>query len=164
MRCKEAENKLLENPKGIAPDLVRHLSECRRCSQFRDDIERIRGGLRELPRPAPRKDLADQTRARCLAAIAADTATSPCARPETPPAPVPVAIWAALAALIILTGLIMIPGLGELIDRTRSLLSAAVLALLLQNAVTLILAPILLRACRNRPINIEGFPMNGNAS
>ena len=163
MRCKQAEQRLMESLTHIPEDLAGHLIDCPGCSRLRDDLDRIHGGLRDLRVPTPSDELLSRTRALCLAVLAESPEDPTLMKRKTASAPVPRWIWAALGALIILTGLIMIPGVGELLGRTRSLLSATVLTLLLQNAVTLILAPILLRACRNRRIRMEECPLNGSA-
>jgi len=168
MRCKDAERMIVESDGRAAiggrEALDEHLAGCRRCGRFRDEVERIQGQRGKIPRPVPSATLLEETRRRCLAAIAAgpESDGAPAKRTSGPAVPAP--IWAALAALIVLTGLIMIPGLRDLLTRTRSFLSATVLALILQNAMTLILAPILLRARRNRHVNMGSLPLNGSAS
>jgi hypothetical protein len=159
MRCKDVERHLVENPAKLSEDIREHLAGCPRCARLREDLALLRTRIQSLPRPVPPQSLRERTRGRCLALLSAHREAEPGFR-RAAGTPIPAPIWIALAALIVLTGLVMLPGLGELFNRSGSKLSAAVLALLLQNAGMLVLAPILLRAGRRPRARVNGYALD----
>lgn len=156
MRCKNVERHLVENPAEVPEDIREHIAGCPRCARFHEDLSLLRTRIQGLHRPVPPISLRERTRSHCLSLLA--TRSDPeSGLHRSAGTPIPTPIWIALAALIVLTGLVMLPGLGELFNRSGSLLSAAVLALLLQNAGMLVLAPILLRAGRRPQARVNGY-------
>jgi anti-sigma factor RsiW len=141
MRCKDIQRILtagLDDGTGGVPgaEARRHLAACPECVAFAADLARIRDRVRTLPKP----DLPAALDARTRRTI--EAALSPAARPQ----PLPKGIGAVLAALTALTVLVVFPLVwtGEIAE-PLTFRTAAAIALLLQNGVMLLVAPILFR-------------------
>jgi len=117
-------------------NIGRHISECPECASLWDDLKKIRLHLNKIPQPVPSEEVLKRTRSVCRARLRI-----------SPPSPsVPKYIWMAFAALVILTGVWMVPLSRELrLDQPLSLRAVGVLVLMIQNAVMLFFAPVLIR-------------------
>lgn len=153
MRCKNIRRILtdeLDAGTGGGPDAEarRHISTCPECAAAAADLAGIRDRVRALPRP----DLPAALDARTRRAI--EAALSPAARPQ----PLPKGMGVVLAALTALTVLVVFPLVwGGEIAEPLTFRSAAAIALLLQNGVMLLIAPILFRrfGARTAPRRID---------
>ena len=155
MRCKQMRHLIIdateqEPAREESQDMERHLARCDRCARFRESLEAVRIGVRDLPHPAPSGSV--DARVRALIGNAGSILREP-----AQPLParggsfsIPRTIWAAIPVLVILTSIIMTSGLKELLDKTGSLLAATFIALLIQNTAMLVFAPILIRALRQK--------------
>jgi hypothetical protein len=155
MRCKDIELLILETrerklTQGEIASIEQHLAVCAACTAFKNDLAKLRNGLNHVHRPAPSAELVAKTLARCEQ----EAATA-----QKHPAgfgfrlrrfPVPKLIWVSIPVIMGITTYLMLPGLKDLAEQTRSLESMAVLTIILQNAALLILAPILLKSLRRR--------------
>jgi anti-sigma factor RsiW len=170
MQCKDIERLIIvSSEEELSPEESRvveqHLEQCAHCASLRDDLEKIRLGITTMPKPVLPPDLARKTRQRCLEEMRLRPASPERAFAQTRSSPIPKYVWAALIPLIILTVLLIVPVMMEIrLDQTLTFKSAAVLSLIIQNAVMLIFAPILIRKYRSKRENISGIPMNANAS
>ena len=155
MRCEDLRDRLIDGPgrdpsAGLRPEMEAHLNRCRDCALFLDQLESVREAVGSLPQPLP----SDRTdfEVRTLLKNAGATRRGPV---EPLPSrwgalPIPRTIWAAIPVLLVLTSLVMASGLQDVLDNTGSLLAAAFVTLLLQNAAMLVFAPILIRALRRK--------------
>jgi hypothetical protein len=109
-----------------------------------DDLQKIRTHLQDVPIPMPSDEFFEQTRSLCHARLKRSS--------------IPKLIWAAFAALLLLTGILMLPLGREIgLDQPLSLPTIGVLILLLQNLLMLFFTPVLVQRFKVR----KKEPMNG---
>ncbi|MGD8534217.1 MAG: zf-HC2 domain-containing protein [Candidatus Aminicenantes bacterium] len=170
MQCKDIERLIIvSSEEELSPEESRaveqHLEHCAHCASLRDDLEKIRLGITTMPKPVLPLDLAQKTRERCLDEMRLQPASAKRVFSRFRSYPVPTYVWAALIPLVILTVLLVAPVIKEIrLDKSLTFESAAALTLLIQNAAMLFFAPILIRKYRSQRKNMNGFPMNANAS
>jgi len=100
-----------------------------------DDLSEIRTHLQELPIPMPSDEFFEQTRSLCHAKLGRSS--------------IPKFIWAAFAALLILTGILMLPLAREIgLNQPLSLPTIGVLILVFQNLLMLFFTPVLIQKFR----------------
>jgi anti-sigma factor RsiW len=147
MRCEDIQ-RILTNGLGdgaVGAEARRHLASCPECAAFAADLAGIRDHIRAFPRPALPAALDARTRRAIGAALSSAARV----------APLPKGMGAVLAALTALTVLAVFPLMwGGEIAEPLSFRTAAAIALLLQNGVMLLIAPILFRKFGTR----AGFP------
>jgi hypothetical protein len=108
-----------------------------------DDLSEIRTHLQEVLIPMPSDEFFEQTRSLCHARLGRSS--------------IPKFIWAAFAALLILTGILMLPLAREVgLDQPLSLPTIGVLIMVFQNLLMLFFTPVLIQKFRFR----EKKPMN----
>ena len=113
-------------------------------ASLEDDLGEIRAHFQEFPIPMPTDEFFERTRSMCHARLR---------RPS-----IPKIIWVAFAALLILTGTLMLPLAREIgLDRPLSLPTIGVLILVLQNLLMLFFTPVLINKFRSR----KKGPLNG---
>ncbi len=170
MRCKDIERLIIDSSdEDLSSEelsaIEKHIVHCALCARFRDDLEKIRMGVKTMPQPALPPDLAQKTRLRCQAEISRRPAAVKKTAKLIPSDAIPKYVWAALLPLILLTVFALAPTLkGIRLDQTLTFTSAAALTIIIQNAVMLLFAPILIRRRRWKKQDIRGIPMNANAS
>jgi hypothetical protein len=109
-----------------------------------DDLKEIRTHLREMPFPMPSDEFFEQTRSLCHAKLGRSS--------------IPKVIWAAFAALLCLTGTLMLPLGREIgLNQPLSLPTIGVLILVLQNLLMLFFTPVLIQKFKVR----KKYPLNG---
>jgi anti-sigma factor RsiW len=130
--------------------LERHLSTCKSCAGFQEFFEDLRHSLQKTPAPELPADLEERVRFACHRELLARTGSQTKQAPAGPSASIPWLVWTALAALTVMTALFLIPAVQEL-WQNQELSLKAVLALipLLQNAVALLIVPIIVRSRRD---------------
>ncbi len=108
-----------------------------------EDLSEIRTHLQEVPIQMPSDEFFEQTRSLCHAKLGRSS--------------IPKFIWAAFGALLILTGILMLPLAREIgLDQPLSFPVIGVLILVLQNLLMLFFTPVLIQKFRFRnkdPIN-----------
>jgi anti-sigma factor RsiW len=155
MRCKKIGLWIIAATEGDLPDkagqaVEEHLASCEACVGFKRDLETLRQRLTALPEPKLSELVAAETRTKCRAALKSDRRLATALAAGWRRLPIPRLIWAVIPVLVLLTAVIMAFGLQELAEESASLLSAAVLTMVLQNATMLVFAPILLKAWRRK--------------
>ena len=109
-----------------------------------DNLNKIRPHLQDVPIPLPSDEFFEQTRSLCHARLKRSS--------------IPKFIWAAFAALLFLTGILMLPLGREIgLDQPLSLPTIGVLILVLQNLLMLFFTPVLINKFRFR----KKGPLNG---
>lgn len=170
MRCKDIERLIIDSSdKDLSQEelstIEKHIARCALCARFQDDLEKIRTGVKTMSQPVLPPDLAQKTRRRCQAEISRRPAAASKIAKLIPSDPIPKYVWAVLLPLILLTVFVLAPTLKEIrLDQTLTFASAAALTIIIQNAVMLLFAPILIRRRRWKNQDIRGIPMNANAS
>jgi anti-sigma factor RsiW len=118
--------------------LESHLETCPDCAAFRDFRESLRVAREMASAPALEPELAEKVRLRCHAELAQKSSRKP--------AGVPWSIWAAFGLLTVITLGFFIPQIMDFFA-TKEFTPAMglLLAILLQNAVMLFFAPVIMR-------------------
>jgi hypothetical protein len=170
MRCKDIERLIIDSSdeklsseelKGIE----QHVADCAQCARFKDELEKIQVCIKEMPLPVPTPDLVQKTRKSCYAEMSEQSAKNTGITPQLPIHPLPKLMWAALFSLILLTVLFFAPAFKEILEQqSLSFSSAVVLTLIIQNAVMLVLTPVLLRKYRWKQHNLEVNSLDVKAS
>ena len=146
MRCQDMERLMLEKAEeSSTPEerraLEAHLDSCPECAAFRDFRKSLKSAFEggSVPRLAP--GLAEKVRALCHSELGP--------RPAQREADIPWAIWAAFGILTVITLGFLIPQILDFFS-TKEFTPAMglLLAILLQNAVTLFFAPVIMRSHR----------------
>jgi anti-sigma factor RsiW len=129
--------------------LDNHLEKCPGCAAFLAFRQDLRSRIREGAGPALSSDLSDRVRLRCLAELDSRSRRGVGRDLRRSPATVPWPVWAALLVLTGLTLVFLIPGL-EQFSRSQKLTLGTALGLLviLQNALALFAAPLLMKRGR----------------
>ncbi len=170
MRCKDIERLIIDSSdRDLSQEelstIEKHVARCALCVRFQDDFEKIRMGVKTIPQPILPPDLAQKTRRRCQAEISQQPVAATKIAKLIPSDPIPKYVWAVLLPLILLTVFVLAPTLKVVrLYQTLTFASAAALTIIIQNAVMLLFAPILIRRRRWKKQNIRGIPMNANAS
>lgn len=147
LSCRDIERLIIEREDGDLPeDLKRlvedHLRGCGRCRGFEADRTAIREGMAAVRWPAPPEALVRRTRRMIAGGREGRTAA------------VPAWVLLALAVTAVVTGLWLAVSMADVTpDMALADLPVAGLAafiVIIQNAVTLLLAPVVLRAVRSR--------------
>jgi hypothetical protein len=110
-----------------------------------EDLKEIRTHLQEMPIPMPSTEFFEQTRSLCHARLGRSS--------------IPRFIWVAFSALLVLTGVLMLPLAKEIgLDQPLSLPTIGVLILVLQNLLMLFFTPVLIQKFRFRKTDLNnGF-------
>ncbi len=170
MRCKDIERLIIDSSdEDLSLEelsaIEKHVARCALCARLRDDLEKIRMGVKTMPQPVLPPDLAQKTRLRCQAEISRRPAAAARIAKLIPSDPIPKYVWAVLLPLILLTVFVLAPTLKEIrLDQTLTFASVVAFTIIIQNAVMLLFAPILIRRRRWKNQVIRGIPMNANAS
>jgi hypothetical protein len=154
MRCQYFERLMLESKER---ELLReerlaleeHLKSCAQCAAFRGFQGDLKSCLRDAARPPLPAELSDNVRLRCHAELDSLSPVRAGQDSERRPAAVP---WPILAALLILTGLtivFLIPAIEEFHQAQKvTIETVLVFMVVLQNALMLFFAPVLMRRGR----------------
>ena len=170
MRCKDIERLIIDSSdEDLSAEELRtiekHVARCALCARFQDDLEKIRMGVKTIPQPALPPDLAQKTRLRCHTELSQQPAATARIGKLIPSDPIPKYVWAALLPLIFFTVILIVPIFKEIrLDQTLTFASVVALTIIIQNAVMLLFAPILIRRRRWKKKDIRGIPMNANAT
>ena len=149
MQCKEYENQLIEaSERTLSQDelaeMAEHTDFCHACVRFRDDLSKIRSSLKKMPSPSIPQTLEESTKTLCLERLKKRE------RQKNLPH-IPSLIWTALILLTALTAVVLFLVIKDFkMELPLSRKSVAVLILLMQNAVMLFFAPIILRKFRSQ--------------
>jgi anti-sigma factor RsiW len=153
MRCQDIERLILETRELTPAEraaVEAHLAQCAKCAGLADFWRNLHGHLAQAGGPGLPEDLEAGVRLAGHAAVRSlyeDQAVPD--RPERRE-PVPSFIWLAFTAIVLLTLALFIPGLQGLAENQKMTLGAALaLILVLQNALTLLFAPVVLRRQRH---------------
>jgi len=154
MRCQDFERLMLESRDR---DLLReerlaleeHLESCPGCTSFRSFWGDLKSCLREATGPALPAEVSENVRLRCHAEI--ESLSRPLAARDSGrgPASIPGPILAALLVLTGLTAIFLIPAIEEFRQAQKvTVETVLVFMVVLQNALMLFFAPVLMRRSR----------------
>jgi hypothetical protein len=146
MRCQDFERLMLEKSEREwsleeRRVLEAHLENCPVCAAFRDFRANLRSSWQKAPAANPDAELVEKVRRRCYAELLQKS-------PGRPPR-VPWSIWAAFGILTVITLGFFIPQIQEFFTTKEFTPAMGYLsAILLQNAVMLFFAPVIMRRQR----------------
>ncbi len=150
MRCQDFERLIIEAGEGkLSPEerltMERHLAQCPACAEFRDSWEDLHLSLEKAPAPPLPPELEQRVRLACHEELGTRPTRRPRPRRAAAAVRVPWPIWVALAVLTVLTAAFLVPGVeGFLRDQKFTLEAVLVLGIILQNALMLFFAPVIL--------------------
>lgn len=156
MKCKDVERWIIavseESPEeGKLSQVEEHIVNCPGCARFEEDLKKIRLHIQKTKAPVLSEELIHRTRLMCHAAMKASSPTEKSFISRIKAASIPVYIWIALVSLVVLTVILMLPLLKELAaEDLLSLQAVVTLSLMIQNAVMLFFAPLILRKFRGK--------------
>jgi len=150
MKCKDVCSFLLDGKgeSGIMPaPIENHLRSCSSCTRFLEDLSAVEGYMDSMPSLSPPEQVRDKTFQLCLASLEAQERAAPGV--NTGRKRLPKIIWAALFLLIGLTAGIVTTLFTDLnLSEGLTPKSAMIATIMIQNAVMLFFAPVLLRKFR----------------
>lgn len=134
-----------------------HMAQCKPCACFQADWGRIRQSIKEMPTPILSSELDGYTRHQCLEALKTQPLPDRISASRSFFCSLPKGIKATLFAAAILTATALVLFFLKFSTNELQIFqTAAILTLVLQNAIMLIFAPIVIVKCRRRKINM-GF-------
>lgn len=136
--------------------LEQHLTQCRSCASFQADWIRIRQSIKIIPVPPLSSGLDNRTRQLCQETLKTQTWGKRISASRFFIRSLPKGIIAALisAAFLTVTALILFFTKFSTLE-LQAFKTAVILTLLLQNAVMLIFAPIIIDRSRRRKLNVN---------
>ncbi len=161
MKCKEIQRWLIDLAEESLdedrlPQVEEHMAQCAECACFEDDLEKIRVAVNKSRTPAPAEDLFRQTRLICHEVLKTSDSAESGFLNRIKATSIPAHIWLAFAILLVLTVIVILALLKELAtDDPLSLQAVVTLSLMIQNAVMLFLAPLVLQKYRRRSQDLD---------
>ncbi len=148
MKCSEARRHILDG--HLTPEVRQHAAQCADCAAFLKEIAQLREVLKRIPSPAPDEQLVAKTQARCRAELKKNMRRSRFNHLSE----IPQGIWFVSFSLILLT-VLWIPMIFHYSPALGKMSWPVVVGFLiiLQNLISLILSPLLLRT--DFPLNNE---------
>jgi anti-sigma factor RsiW len=123
-----------------------HLDTCPACAAFQKSVEDIQDTVKNLPFPSLSSDLEVRTREICHAEIRSREAFIRARSIRIQRPSIPVLVWGALFVITVLTIAFVVPQIKDLrLDQSMTFANIVGLTLVLQNAVMLILTPLIMR-------------------
>ena len=151
MRCQDIERLIIDySERNLGQDELRaieqHLAQCSECTCFEKDFKNIRISLQKMSPLTPPDELERRIRDMCQDELSSRLAAEKQLVSHTHPSPVPWIIWVALVSLIVLTAFLLVSLFKNTgLNQPLSFEGAFVLAVMLQNAVMLFFAPLIIR-------------------
>ncbi len=163
MRCQDFERLILEaGEKKLSSEgrlaLEQHLAHCPACARFKDFCEDLHLRLNKTAAPPIPPGLERKVRLACHEEISAMVLPAVRPQPSRPGVHIPWPIWVALAVLTALTAAFLVPGIeGFVRDQKLTLEVVLVLGIILQNALMLFFAPVIMRRrpCRRNQADLN---------
>jgi len=154
MKCKDIERLIIYSSgedlsSEELSEIEQHVSECSKCVRFKEELEKIRLCLEEMPTLEPPAKLAKKTQLMCHARMKTLPLHAKRNAAQAILIRIPKPIWIALFSLVVLTVIWIFSLLEDFkLDQPLSFQTMAVLFLMIQNAAMLLFAPILIRKYR----------------
>lgn len=166
MRCKKAEKLIIDSTETILEpktknDLENHITNCQKCSAFKEDFHKIRLGVNKIQILKPSDQLSNLMIELCHNELIRSDAPHAWLTMNSVPMTTPRWILGALVGLTVLTIVALLPILGIfLIDNSSSTYLFLFAIIVFQNIITLFFAPILFRLKTLKHIS-ENCILNG---
>ncbi|NIM89774.1 MAG: hypothetical protein GTO17_02375 [Candidatus Aminicenantes bacterium] len=151
MRCQDIERLIIEySERKLSQEelgaIEEHLAQCTACTCFEKDFKNIRISLQKMSPLTPPSELERRIRDMCQEELSSRLAAEKQRVSLTHPSHVPWIIWVALVSLIVLTALLLVSLFKNIgLNQPLSFGDAFILAVILQNAVMLFFAPVIIR-------------------
>ena len=162
MRCQDIELLIIASAERPLSQeelqlLEQHLTQCESCACFQAEWRHIRKSIKEMPVPVLSAELDGRTRLLCLEGLKTQPLADRISASRSFFCSLPKGIKATLFAAAILTATALVLFFLKFSTNELQIIkTAAILTLVLQNAIMLIFAPIVIVKCRRRKINM-GF-------
>jgi hypothetical protein len=163
MKCKDIERLVIESSserqdRSRMAEVEKHIEHCAACARLKEDLENMRNVLERMPqRPLP-EDLDKKTYQMCRAELKTLLAEGKPARVWSWSRSIPTYIKVALISLLVLTVLWTASLLRDFrLEESLSVSTIIVLSLIIQNAMMLLFAPLLLRRFRSKKSQFENL-------
>jgi anti-sigma factor RsiW len=151
MRCKNVERLIIEATDRKLNDrektaIEEHTEKCAVCASFQTSFGDIRSAVKNIPVPQLDPDLEEKTWAMCHREICSLRAFDRSKYSRIRRSNIPALVWGALVSLTILTAVIVVPQVKDYsFDQSMTFANIVGLSMILQNAVMLILTPLIMR-------------------
>ena len=147
MKCQKIENILIESgpeqPSAITAQVRTHLEHCSRCRRFAEGLQKLRREASSLSALSAPETMADSVLKSCRSELHAGIQ----------PLPVRLPVWlrACAGLLLALTVLWITPVLKDFVtEKSVTYSTGMVIAILVQNTIMLLFAPLVIRIFRDR--------------
>ncbi len=168
MRCKDVESLIISADERVLDSreqqsLKQHLKSCTRCADFMKFWNELQQPIGNMPIPPLPAELEESVRLLCIEKINRLEQSPDFGRFEQLSyAPIPWSIWAALTVLVIVTFGLITPEI-ESFWQNQKITGWTVVAfvLILQNAIMLFFAPVILRLYRSRSASFHRMKHSG---
>jgi len=163
MKCKQIEKILiLESVDELdlknQAEFQQHLSDCPECNRFRTELIKTRQMIANLEPPVLPPQIEKTTIELCHSELRQLELVRKPLRELSEPAQIPIPIWACLILMVFLFTAWATPVLKELIQsQLFSVSTFIIFALLFQNIIMLLLAPLLLKHSSSSAIHARYF-------
>ena len=163
MKCKDIERQIIESSSERLDEkkkleIERHMKGCADCGRFEEEMDGIRKTLLRQSKPVLPEDLDKRTYQLCREALASPQREGEVFGRKAWLKSIPFSIKAAFLCLIVLTIIWAVPQLEEFkLDDSLSAASIIILSVIFQNALMLILSPLLLRRFRMKRARFETY-------
>lgn len=156
MKCKQVEQMLIEDNQNeldanTKSKFEKHLSHCSNCMGFKQTYNIVHSGLKNFETPSPSEELELQTKALCMEMLSEQNELILYEDQNDETITTPITVWIAFVALLVLTLMWVFPLLNDFIKNQEvTRYTFYLIMIVFQNILTLMFAPILLRAFRTK--------------
>ena len=151
MRCRKVEKLIISSldeqlDEQMKNAIEEHLSNCQKCSKFREDIIAMRKSIESFFLPEPPAELLERTQLACENQLGISKLKKKAGLTNIRFLTLPWYIWAASAGVVIFTLIWAFPYVKDfLVDEVITYNTTMVFSLIIQNLTMLIFAPLLIK-------------------
>jgi len=165
MKCKDIEGLIIASSGGLVDSkqlnaIYLHVEHCNRCLRLREDIESIRGLLQQRPNPVLPEDLDKKTYQKCQSEIQSLQKNTQRINFRHHMQSIPIHMKVAFISFLVVMVIWMFSffeDFGSGGGESLSMPTIFGLFLIIQNAMMLLFAPLLIRRFRSKKLNTQLF-------
>jgi hypothetical protein len=132
-------------------EIEEHISTCRDCSLFREDLKKIRELTKKGTKLTLSQKIDRETRSLCHSRLISLSAVSPKKSFKQDFYSIPKVIWSALFVLVLITVSLIFLSINEIeLKFPLTFETSMILTLIIQNTFMLFFAPVLIRGYKKR--------------
>lgn len=163
MKCKDIERKIIASSGGLQDSeqlnaIHLHVEHCSKCSHLKEDVESLRSLLQQRPNLVLPEDLDKKTYQKCLSEIQSLQKNTQKVKLRQQLQSIPIYMKVVFIFLLVVMVIWMFSFLEDIGSGGGESLSMPVifgLFLIIQNAVMLLFAPLLIRRFRAKKLNTQ---------